>query len=63
MVNQSKKNDPRFWTLWRESGAVAVDSLLQEMVEFDRVTQNSLNSSFNTFAVSAYVMPALYRHS
>ena len=22
MVNQSKKNDPRFWAIWRESGAV-----------------------------------------
>ena len=26
MINQSKKNDPRFWDKWRESGAIATDA-------------------------------------
>jgi len=25
MVNQSKKNDPRFWKKWKESGAIGTD--------------------------------------
>jgi len=39
MVNQSKKNDPRFWKKWRDSGAVGtMESAIDRLAEiYDQI--------------------------
>ena len=53
-MNESKKRSPRYWKLWRQSGAVSSPSIKKEIFTFHKITQNDNFSDHYMWEVTEF---------